>query len=194
LIGGDDKDKIHGDFGDDLLIGDEIGLDQTSVTAVDSVDAALQSWNDGDIDGAIESLGLLLDDRDDDRLHDRKGSNEFIESSNRRTWNWWVDVDGNGVTTALDALLIINRLNRLAGSPSAEVESLSSDSDAELYDVTLDGRLTPRDVLRVINALNRGGASEESSAVSSRDSSFWYHNVDELMSASDDDDSLLVSP
>jgi hypothetical protein len=197
LVGGDDKDKIHGDFGDDLLIGDQIGLDQTSVTAVDSVDAALQSWNDGDIDGAIESLGRLLDDRDDDRLHDRKGSNEFIERSNRRTWIWWVDVDGNGELTALDALLIVNRLNRLsrlADSPSAEVESLASDSDEELYDVTLDGRLTPRDLLMVINALNRAGTSEESSAVSNSDSSFWYHNVDELMSESDDDDSLLASP
>jgi hypothetical protein len=59
------------------------------------------------------------------------------------------DVDGSGEVTPLDALLVINDLNRsgarqLAGAPG----------DAEpLCDVDGDGWLTPQDALQIINAL-----------------------------------------
>ncbi len=66
-----------------------------------------------------------------------------------------VDLDTNqdGLVTALDALLIINRLN--ADAPADEL-----DFDA-MYDINKDGVVTPVDVLLVINELN---ASDQVSA------------------------------
>lgn len=61
------------------------------------------------------------------------------------------DVDLSGSTPPLDALIIVNELNR-AGDGST--------SPDRLMDVNGDGRLTPLDALRIINHLNRGGDSE----------------------------------
>ncbi len=61
------------------------------------------------------------------------------------------DVNGDGVITPKDALLVINRLNergihRLTGTPS----------EGKWWDVNGDGFVTPRDVLIVVNRLNAG--------------------------------------
>ncbi|WP_372896126.1 PKD domain-containing protein, partial [Stieleria sp.] len=75
LIGGHGEDKIYGDYGDDLLIGDAIGADESAVTTVGRLDAALQSWAAAeDPGGAVSALSGIIDDGDDDRLHDRKGA------------------------------------------------------------------------------------------------------------------------
>ncbi len=58
-----------------------------------------------------------------------------------------LDVDGNGLITPLDALLIVNHLNRLELSAA----DLRSDT---LLDVTGDQLVTPLDALQVINFLN----------------------------------------
>ncbi len=58
------------------------------------------------------------------------------------------DVNSDGVTSPLDALLIINRLNALQ-------RDSSFDSDAWIYDdVSNDRKLSPLDALLVINQLN----------------------------------------
>ncbi len=66
------------------------------------------------------------------------------------------DVNGDGKITPLDALLILNHLNRYGprvilpeSKPGAEGES------PYMFDVNGDGRVTPIDVLIIINYLNR---------------------------------------
>jgi len=60
------------------------------------------------------------------------------------------DVDGNGQLSPLDALVLINSLNRR--SPQADV---AIEGEQAFYtDVNADGSLTPLDILIVINALN----------------------------------------
>ncbi|WP_417749914.1 matrixin family metalloprotease [Rosistilla oblonga] len=60
------------------------------------------------------------------------------------------DVNGDSATTAIDALMILNQINR--GAATGE-----SDSDA-MYDTNGDGSVTAIDALTVINALNLGTA------------------------------------
>jgi hypothetical protein len=70
-------------------------------------------------------------------------------------WNNFVgstDVDNDGVTTARDALLIINDLASLGGRdlPSAP----PAFTTPFFIDVSNDFRVTPQDVLQVINEIN----------------------------------------
>ncbi|QEG01099.1 Bifunctional hemolysin/adenylate cyclase precursor [Stieleria maiorica] len=180
LIGGHGEDKIHGDHGDDLLIGDAIGADESAVTTVGHLDAALQSWAAAaDPGGAVSALSGIIDDGDDDRLHDRKGANEFIEGASDQPWIWWVDVDGNGESTALDALLIINRLSM---THRAKGEADGAASETGIYDVNLDGRVTLLDALQVINALARStGPSAGSAPRYTPPVAAWHDAVDTLM-------------
>ncbi|MEM1228580.1 MAG: NF038122 family metalloprotease [Planctomycetota bacterium] len=62
------------------------------------------------------------------------------------------DVDGNGTVSALDALLVINDLNRL--DAQGESEDLSTDSQVAATDVNQDGVVTAIDALAIINYLN----------------------------------------
>ncbi|MCA9193735.1 MAG: cadherin-like domain-containing protein [Planctomycetales bacterium] len=59
----------------------------------------------------------------------------------------YLDVDGNGLVTPLDALLIINQLNGRGELPNDGVAN-------NLLDVSGDLRITPLDALLVINRLN----------------------------------------
>ena len=64
------------------------------------------------------------------------------------------DCDASGSVSPLDALVIINELNR--------PESSFVQDSFKMIDVDADGRLTPLDALVVINHLNRQTAGEES--------------------------------
>ncbi len=71
------------------------------------------------------------------------------------------DVNGNGETSALDALLIINRINETAGNTAqptggqGEGAFTTTSGGSRVYpDVTRDGQVTALDALRVINRLN----------------------------------------
>ena len=70
------------------------------------------------------------------------------------------DVNADQQITALDALMVLNYLNRqpLAGEGAAPSVILDENaaSGSENYDVSGDGRTTALDALLVINALNRG--------------------------------------
>ena len=62
-------------------------------------------------------------------------------------------MNGDGLVTPLDALLVINHANTYgveAAGSAGDLQSLGSDA----YDVNRDGLITPWDVLLVINALN----------------------------------------
>ncbi|TWU35268.1 Calx-beta domain protein [Novipirellula aureliae] len=74
-----------------------------------------------------------------------------------RTVAFPTDVDGNGETTPLDALLIVNHLNRDRDASVADGE-LAADS-TRAYDVNGDGSITPFDALLVINQLSEVAAA-----------------------------------
>lgn len=65
------------------------------------------------------------------------------------------DVDGNGRIEPIDALRIINDLNRF-GTSDLVIERFELQSPP-FYDVTGDDLISPLDALRVINFLNRNG-------------------------------------
>jgi hypothetical protein len=70
---------------------------------------------------------------------------------------WQSDVDGDGLVTPRDALLVVNALNRVNGTTNG--------NDA-LLDVNDDGMLTPLDALLVINDLNNGVKAEGEAMIS----------------------------
>ncbi len=77
------------------------------------------------------------------------------------------DVNGDGSTSPIDALIVINSLNRggsreLPRNTGGEGEA----SSLMFIDVNADGYLSPIDVLQIINALNRGAISGEGEAES----------------------------
>jgi hypothetical protein len=70
-----------------------------------------------------------------------------------------LDVDNNQRVTPIDALLVINQLNKARGGVLAG----SSIPTFPYIDVNGDGRLSPTDALIVISALNRGRGQGEGS-------------------------------
>ncbi|MEM8910240.1 MAG: Ig-like domain-containing protein [Planctomycetota bacterium] len=78
------------------------------------------------------------------------------------------DVNRNGEVTALDALLVINRLNSAGNVTSIPVTDAdfgigTNDGVNEqfYYDQSGDGQISPLDALRVINEINRRDAQSE---------------------------------
>ena len=87
--------------------------------------------------GEVEDVRLLV------------GSNPFQNPSNR------LDVNGSGTVTPIDAIQIINALNR-AGS-TIDLSAIPLPSGLPRFpDVNADGRITSSDAFTVINALSRG--------------------------------------
>jgi membrane-associated phospholipid phosphatase len=82
---------------------------------------------------------------------------ELLESRRLFASDWQnasfpCDVDQSGYVSPIDALIVINRLNR-GGSSVLPVRS--ADSTEPFYDTNGDGYLSPLDALLVINLLNR---------------------------------------
>ncbi len=71
-----------------------------------------------------------------------------------------VDVNDDGVVTPVDALLVINVLNRGDGGLVAPFRS-EANATGPYYDSNGDGNITPLDVLKVVNWLNLGDDSGE---------------------------------
>lgn len=69
----------------------------------------------------------------------------------------WYDVNFDGQISPLDALNVINSLNRNGGAHAFDIYA-AADS-GYWYDVSGDGIVTPLDALRVINWLNRNNGS-----------------------------------
>ncbi|WP_203328967.1 dockerin type I domain-containing protein [Candidatus Laterigemmans baculatus] len=69
------------------------------------------------------------------------------------------DVNGDGRTDPLDALIVINILNQ--GGPVLVGDlSLTGGDDTYFYDVNGDGVITPLDALIIINKINRQGTGQ----------------------------------
>ncbi len=78
---------------------------------------------------------------------------QLVGLPNLRNPSQRTDVNADGLTTPLDALLIINALNRFGAQPVAELVQREG-VPVFYYDVTGDYQLTASDVLWVIEALN----------------------------------------
>ena len=74
-----------------------------------------------------------------------------------------LDVNGDGIVSALDALAIINDLNAGEFGPLSGLNL----SGSEMVDVNDDGQLTALDALQVINDLNSTSAAAAASAIAS---------------------------
>jgi hypothetical protein len=72
------------------------------------------------------------------------------------------DVNRDGNVTALDVLLIINRLNTVGGTSSLPVVRTFEQLGAPDVDVSGDNLLSPLDALRIVNYLNNRGLEGES--------------------------------
>ncbi len=103
------------------------------------------------------------------------------------------DVNGDGLTSPLDALLIINRLNQQSIPDSAT--RLPSEA---FFDVSNDGVLSPLDVLLVINELNAAITSRfdfeaEISAIASAEGESTNYWDLALMDIGQDFDSMTMT-
>jgi hypothetical protein len=76
------------------------------------------------------------------------------------------DVDGNQSVVPLDALILVNELNRGGSRPLLEPAGIEGESfrQSMYYDVNNDGHLSPLDVIQVINVLNDPVAETEGEA------------------------------
>lgn len=76
------------------------------------------------------------------------------------------DVNGDGSVTALDALQIINELNRRQFSDqNGEIQwSVLNNEVTQFFDQNFDGQITALDALRVINELNGMGSSSSAAS------------------------------
>jgi Ca2+-binding RTX toxin-like protein len=101
------------------------------------------------------------------------------------------DVNNDGFVTSLDALIIINDLNK--GITEAEAGSsvrLRATSGGNFIDVNGDRFLTPVDALQVINEMNRLDAIGEPLKVTSQPAGepiVWKEAVDAFFDTEDDD-------
>ncbi|MEM1226240.1 MAG: Calx-beta domain-containing protein [Planctomycetota bacterium] len=93
-----------------------------------------------------------------DRIYSIRSSNGFESLANSITTNFFepTDTNGDGSTSALDALVVINSLTR---SEQAGEGAFAASEDWGMYDVNADGRVSAVDALRVINHLNRQGST-----------------------------------
>ncbi len=85
----------------------------------------------------------------------RGGSGEG-ESLLQNPVNRW-DVNDDGAVSPIDALLVVNQLNRGGGSGEGEAGGMLRSS--YFLDVNGDNHISPIDALQVVNYLNRGTAS-----------------------------------
>lgn len=100
------------------------------------------------------------------------------------------DVNNDGVTSALDALLVINMLSSQGGS---EVDPSSALAPGQFHDVNGDYRISALDALQVINALNRGTASEQARSVIAAVDQFHTDERDSVLDEPPQIDSMALT-
>ncbi|MEM9589240.1 MAG: dockerin type I domain-containing protein, partial [Planctomycetota bacterium] len=98
------------------------------------------------------------------------------------------DVDASGTVTPLDALLIINALNRYNSEISIPVADPSGLNPNYFYNVNADEFISARDALNVINELNRNPSQPNAEGEAAlavgldRSSDDEFESVDEAIS------------
>jgi len=149
----DGNDTIHTGAGDDEI-------DAASGKNQIRDDGGINSFTTGDDDDKIWHSNAA------DWIVAKEGINDIWLHEVHQGWhnkNTPMDVTRDGWVTALDALVLINKLNRTGSGYLLG----SADSVQYLYDVSGDGYISPLDVLRTINWLNgnRGGEGESSAVM-----------------------------
>jgi len=128
--------------------------------------------------------------------------NEFTISVTSHQFAWQnaeqrEDVDGSGLVTPLDALVLVNRLNTNGSGPVQGSVPASADSSFRFFDVSGDDFVSPIDALMVVSHLNgRGrnsgeGESVEQGPLSSVTEPSSLPSLPEVESQSDSSDSQL---
>ncbi|MEO8493502.1 MAG: GEVED domain-containing protein, partial [Planctomycetota bacterium] len=103
--------------------------------------------------GALRPTGAAADGEVEDYRVSIAG-NPWHNSANP------LDVDGNGFVVPLDALIVINYINK---NGTGVLPAVRGPEDGQV-DTNGDGSATPLDVLLVVNALNNGGVPAEGEA------------------------------
>lgn len=100
-----------------------------------------------------------------------------------------LDVNGDGSVTALDALQVINLLNR-HDADGLITSATASTSGTLRGDTNADGRVSALDALNVINHLNRQDQLSERSETASPQATAdaWASSVDAVLGTEDDDE------
>jgi hypothetical protein len=140
------------------------------------------TWKNGSIHlpaevaaGAIIVDGQMLDWNDPDGLPMQNGyrleviqsglqQNTFVIPASWTNPEGNLDVNNDGFLSPIDALLVINHLNRF-GTTRPPRPSLLGDMPAPFRDSNGDSFISPLDALLVINRLNRQGDGEGEGAV-----------------------------
>ncbi|MEM6778690.1 MAG: S8 family serine peptidase [Planctomycetota bacterium] len=133
-----------GVVGEVIQIVDQ-SLQQISANVEGTATANLQA-------GTLNAIIFLPQTQD--RIYSIQSSNGFESLANSITTNLFepTDTNGDGSTSALDALVVINSLSR---TEQAGEGAFDASEDWGMYDVNADGRVSAVDALRVINHLNR---------------------------------------
>ena len=131
------------------------------VQAVPSTDWEVADPISGIRDVVVDSQGVMVWDTGSPRPSDFAG----LPSDTAPPWRNPInslDVNNDGVLAPIDALLVINELNRVGAH--ALLPPSGGSAPPPYLDVTGDNFVSPVDALRIINELNRrggGGASGE---------------------------------
>ncbi|KAA1257883.1 putative outer membrane protein PmpB precursor [Rubripirellula obstinata] len=101
---------------------------------------------------AGQLYAILFQPQSTERIYSVRSSEGFRALSNRASTNLFTptDTNANGLTNALDALLIINHLRR-----GSNLEGEQSSISSNFLDVNHDGRVSALDAVIVINHLQR---------------------------------------
>ncbi|TWT92561.1 dockerin type I domain-containing protein [Neorhodopirellula pilleata] len=102
-----------------------------------------------------------------DEASDRIERSIVVSVSNEPAWQNTLDpadVNGDGLVTALDALIIINRLDAIESAANGNSLGVRPHDVELFYDVSGDSLITAVDALRVINALNASSTTPASAA------------------------------
>ena len=125
---------------------------QFGVVSVDTVTGALEYSNSGGVTGAIDTFNYTIQD---DTLRTATAT-VFISIGEpiltHHNPGDGFDVSADGVLSPIDALLVVNLLNR-AGASAIPVRDLPS--SPPYYDVSADALVTPLDALQIVTELNR---------------------------------------
>lgn len=104
----------------------------------------------------------------------------------------FADVNGDGHVTAIDALLIINHLNRMGNV--SEIPVLATDRGPNFYDVSGNQVITAVDALRVVNALRLQNVRPESEAVTVAGGPLTLAPADHIGDSTEAAPAMVASP
>ncbi len=144
---------------------------------LDNPELMMMSFRGGvedNVDGVVGEDLEVVDGvlSDDDLIFTTLGLEEEVQTTIAEELSSAKDINGDGVVTALDLLLVINALNDFGSLPSSELAGFAESSATVNWDINRDGFVTPLDALVMTNYFNGDENGQESSLVA-MDSRMW---------------------